>query len=197
MTDLIAAGRIPVVSTVAPDADGRRAQPQRRHGGRRAGGRARRPQAGGAHRRRRAVPRLARHRRRWSSQIGADELDGLLPRLRSRAWCRRWRPACGRCAAGCRRRTSSTAGCRTRCCWRSSPTKGSARWSTMDDPHERAQRRGGRPSMMDNYGTPTLGSGPRRGRRGLGRATASPMWTCSAGSRSTCWATPTRPSSPR
>ena len=57
--DLIEAGRIPVVSSVAPDVARHRAQRQRRLRRRRAGRRARGREAAGAHRRRGALPRLA------------------------------------------------------------------------------------------------------------------------------------------
>ncbi len=57
--DLVDAGRIPVISSVAPDVDGRGAQRQRRHGCRRARRRPRRGEAAGAHRRRGPLPRLA------------------------------------------------------------------------------------------------------------------------------------------
>ena len=60
----VAAGRIPVVSSIAPDVDvpGQLAQRQRRLRGRRARRRARRREARRAHRCRRALPRLARPR---------------------------------------------------------------------------------------------------------------------------------------
>ena len=62
--DLVEAGRIPVISSVAPDEQRPGAQRQRRHRRRRAGDRARRREADGAHRRRGPLPRLARQRRR-------------------------------------------------------------------------------------------------------------------------------------
>ena len=61
----------------------------------------------------------------------------------------------------------------------------------------RSRRALGSSRMMDNYGTPPLGAGPRRGRGRGRRGRASPTSTCSAASRSTRSATPTRPSSPR
>ena len=64
-------------------------------------------------------------------QLTADELESCCPASRP-AWCRRWRPACARSGAACPRRTSSTAGCRTRCCSRSSPRRASARWCVPD-----------------------------------------------------------------
>ena len=57
--DLVEAGRIPVISSVAPDADGAGPQRQRRHRRRRPRRRAGRREAAGAHRRRGPLPRLA------------------------------------------------------------------------------------------------------------------------------------------
>ena len=62
--DLIEAGRIPVVSSVAPDVHGPGPQRQRRHRRGRAGDRPGRREAARAHRRRGALPRLAGQRRR-------------------------------------------------------------------------------------------------------------------------------------
>ena len=62
--DLVEAGRIPVISSVAPDDRRPRAQRQRRHRRCRARRRARRGEADGAHRRRGSLPRLAGQRRR-------------------------------------------------------------------------------------------------------------------------------------
>ena len=87
---LVADGRIPVVSSVARGEGGARLQRQRRHRGRGAGGRARRREAGRAHRRGGAVRRLAGRRERPRRQhddvvssIAADELARLLPTLSS------------------------------------------------------------------------------------------------------------------
>ena len=104
-------------------------QRQRRHRGRRARGRAGRAEARRAHRRRGAV-RAWRGRPAGEvvSEIDADDAGRAAARAVRRAWCRRWRPACGRCAAASRRRTCSTGGCRTRCCSRCSPTPASAPW---------------------------------------------------------------------
>ena len=90
----------------------RAAQPQRRHRRRRAGGRAGRPQAGRAHRRAGPLRGLARHRQPGLADRPPTSWRRCCPGW-SRAWCRRWRPACARCAAACPPRTSSTAGCRT------------------------------------------------------------------------------------
>ena len=60
--DLIAAGRIPVVSTIAPDADGLVLQHQCRHRRSRVGRGARRREAADAHRRRGPLHQLARPR---------------------------------------------------------------------------------------------------------------------------------------
>ena len=62
--DIIEAGRIPVVSSVAPDVARHRAQRQRRLRRGRPGGRAGGREAARAHRRRGALPRLARLRGR-------------------------------------------------------------------------------------------------------------------------------------
>ena len=81
VTDLIAAGRIPVISTVAPDADG---VVHNLNADTAAGALAAalgRSQARRAHRRAGPLPGLARHRDSLVSQIGADELAELLPRL--------------------------------------------------------------------------------------------------------------------
>ena len=93
--DIIEAGRIPVVSSVAPDVARHRAQRQRRLRRRRARGRARGREAARAHRRRGALPRLAelpgRDRRDQPRGAGRDparprERDGAedegLPRRR-------------------------------------------------------------------------------------------------------------------
>jgi acetylglutamate kinase len=97
VADLIAAGRIPVVSTGRAGRRRRAAQPQRRHAagalaialGRASSScsptsRALRRLAGPGQ------PDLAAHRRR---------AEALLPTL-ERAWCRRWRRACARCTGG-------------------------------------------------------------------------------------------------
>ena len=63
VTDLIAAGRIPVISTVAPDADGVLHNLNADTAAAALAVGAGRAQAGGAHRRRRPVRRLAGHRR--------------------------------------------------------------------------------------------------------------------------------------
>ena len=81
--DLIAAGRIPVISTIAPDVGGRGAQHQRRHRGGRAGRGAGGREAADAHRRRGALHQLAGPRRRWSARSTSATLTGLLPSLES------------------------------------------------------------------------------------------------------------------
>ena len=98
--------RSPATSTT----DGAGPQRQRRHRRGRARGRARRQKlvvltdVEGLYRdwpdRRLAASRRDRRRR----------ARGAAARRCRRAWSRRWRPACARCAAACRRRTSSTAG---------------------------------------------------------------------------------------
>jgi len=70
-------------------------------------------------------------------RLTADS-PGCCPDCR-RAWSRRWRPACTRCAAAFRRPTCSTGGSRTRCSSKSSPTKGSERWWCRQ--HTGARRR--------------------------------------------------------
>ena len=112
-TALLEAGRIPVVSTVAP----------------------------GRRRRRCTTSTPTPPPPRWPSRCGAEKLvvltdveglyadwpdrDSLVEQIdaaRARrdaarrwtpGWSRRWRPACGRCEGGVEARTSSTAGCRT------------------------------------------------------------------------------------
>ncbi len=104
LLDLIAAGRIPVVSTIGARRRRRGAQHQRRHRGRGPGRGAGRREAGHAHRcggplHRLARPLLAgqRDRHRGTDATAADSS--------SRAWCPRSKHACGRWPAGCRART--------------------------------------------------------------------------------------------
>ncbi len=102
----------------------------------------------------------------------------------------------GGAGRGARRARRRRPGRRTRSCWKSSPRRDSERWwcAAVTDSHRRTLV--ARASMMDNYGTPPLalvrGEGAVVGRRG--RQVLSS--TCSAGSRSTCSATPTRRWSP-
>ena len=127
VTDILDAGRIPVVSTVAPDLDdGRRCYNVNADTAAAA-----LAVALGA---RKLVVltdvegvygELARPRLAALAHCRCPTLEELLPRS-TRAWCRRSRPACAPCAGACRRRTSSTAASRTRCCSRCSPTRASA-----------------------------------------------------------------------
>jgi acetylglutamate kinase len=94
--DLIDAGRIPVVSTVAPDDDGQvlnvnadTAPPPRSRW-------LRRGQVHRADRCRRALRELAGSLV-LLKELTDDELEEMLPAC-SPAWCPRWRPACGRSA---------------------------------------------------------------------------------------------------
>ena len=126
ITDLMAAGRIPVISTVAPDADG---VVHNLNADTAAGALA---AALGARKLvvLTDVPGLYPdwpNTEKVLSQIDADELVELLPRLETGMVPKM--EACLRAsAAACPRRTSSTVGCRTRSCWRYSPTRGSERW---------------------------------------------------------------------
>ena len=127
--DLIAAGRIPVISTVAPGRRRGGAQPQRRHRRRRAGRGARAPRSWSCSPTSRACTRDWPDR---DSLVSADRrrrAGGAAARRWSGHGARRWRPACGRCAAACRSaHVDRRPGAALACCWRSSPTKGSERW---------------------------------------------------------------------
>ena len=86
MLDLIDAGRIPVVATVAPDEDGAGPQRERRHRRRGAGGRAGRRAADRAHRRRGPVRRLAEHATRGHrARSPRPSCDACCPTLSTRA----------------------------------------------------------------------------------------------------------------
>ena len=176
--DLIDAGRIPVVSTVAPDVDGVV------HNVNADTAAAALAVALGAAKlvMLTDVEGLYANwpdRDSLLSKISADALERCCRRWR-RAWCRRWRAACGPSAGEWPPRTSSTAGCRTRCCWKSSPRRASARWSSRiwrtrhDNPctHAPATLSGNdRPrerwsqALMDNFGVPPVGTGQRIRRR--------------------------------
>ena len=148
----IAAGRIPVVSTVAPDADGRGAQRQRRHRGRGARGALGRRETGRAHRRRGPLPRLAgprlagrRDRRRRAGGAAAD--------AGRRAWCPRWRPACARCRAACRSAHVIDGRVPHSVLLEFSPTKGIGTMVVRArPPHERANRARARPALSSSAG---------------------------------------------
>ena len=121
--DLIEAGRIPVISTVAPDADGVRAQRQRRHRRRRAG----RSRCGAASwscsPTSRASTPTGRTRHRCCPRSTADALEELLPSLESGMVPKM--EACLRAVRGGVAAAHVIDGrVRTRCCWRSSPTEG-------------------------------------------------------------------------
>ena len=131
--DLIGAGRIPVVSTIAPDVDGVV------HNINADTAAAALAEALGAEKLLMLTdveglytdwpePRLAgqRDRRRRA--------DRSCCRSWSPAWCPRSRPACGRSPAGCPARTSSTAASNTACWSSCSPMKAPApRWSLDDE----------------------------------------------------------------
>ena len=136
----IDAGRIPVVSTVAPD-DGRPgAQRQRRHRGRGARGRAGRGRSWSCSPTSRGSTPTGRTATSLVAEITADELDALLPSLRVRDDPEDGGlPARGprRGAAGARHRRAA---CRTRCCSRSSPTTGIGTMVRAGDARRRSRR---------------------------------------------------------
>ena len=120
----------------------RGAQRQRRHRRRGPRGRARGREAAGPHRRRGALPGLARQRRRdRRDQPGGARRDDADPGQRHGA--RRWRPAWPRSRVGCPGPPWSTGASRTRSCWRSSPTRA---WAPRCCPESRPRpgRRGPR-----------------------------------------------------
>ena len=204
VTALLEAGHIPVVSSVAPDADRPAAQPQRRHRRRRARRRAGRGEARRPHRRRGALRRLAR------------------PRLARRA---DRRPRAGRDPAGARRRDGPEdgrlpAGGRGRGEARDRRRRPHAARPAAGDVHDRGHRDDGRPGRPERgraqhddahrgAGRPLVGrddeqlqdpagrAGPRRRARPSGTSTAASTPTCSAASRRRSSATRTRRSSRR
>ncbi len=129
--DLLDAGRIPVVSTVAPDID----DPTQVLN-------VNADTAAAAL----AVALRARKlimltdveglyaswpdRTRSSSGSGSPRSSGCCPRW-SPGWCPRWRHACARSGAASRPRTWSTAARPTRSSWRSSPPRAWARWCCL------------------------------------------------------------------
>ena len=169
--DLMDAGRIPVVSTVAPDADGVVHNVNADTAAAALAIALGAGETGHADRCRGALRQLAGPGARCCPGCPPMRWKRCCPRW-SPGWCRRWRAACARSAAGSPPRTSSTAGSRIRCCWRSSPPKESAPWSSrawravmtttvmtaMQKPVAATSRRPHRWShaLMNNFGVPPV-----------------------------------------
>ena len=154
----IAAGRIPVISTVAPDARRRAAQPQRRHRRRARSPSRWAPASWSCSPTCRACTPTGPTPASLVSQITADELAELLPRLESGMVPKM--EACLRAVRGGvpaahvvdGRVPHSHAAGGLHLEGFGTMVMPRASWTT----HEHGWSSGGQPSMMDNYGTPPL-----------------------------------------
>ncbi len=145
---------------------------------------------------RRPLRRLAGHRPAWSREIDRRRRWRSCCPAWSRAWCRRWRPACGRCAGGVPAAHVVDGRVAHSTLLEVFTSEGFGTMVVAADTGRSVHEHAG--AALDAVHDGQLrhaaaGAGPRRGRGRRRRGRPGSTSTCSAASRSTRSATPTRP----